>query len=309
MRIAVIGRTEWLYDSAVRMRAVGHEIGLVITAREAPEYKRTADDFRRLAAECGAPFVHAARAGSAVEEAITAAGDLQIAISMNYTGIIGQSVIDRFRLGILNAHGGDLPRYRGNACQAWAILNGEDRIGLCVHRMVGGQLDAGDIVARAYLPLPRDIRIGQVLDWMAGQTPELFVQAVNCLMRDPRYVLERQSTDPTAGMRCYPRRPEDGRIDWRQTALEILRLINASSEPYSGAFCSFDGRCIGVWRAELYEGEEKYLAVPGQIAAVGTDGTVVVICGSGKLRITEIGADGVRFAPATLIQTTRARLA
>jgi len=64
-----------------------------------------------------------------------------------------------------------------------------------------------------------------------------------------------------------------------------------------------------VWRAELYEDDEKYLAVPGQIAAVGADETVIVICGSGKLRITEIGADGVRFAPATLIQTTRTRLA
>ena len=38
-----------------------------------------------------------------------------------------EEVIDFFELGILNAHGGDLPRYRGNACQAWAIINGEER--------------------------------------------------------------------------------------------------------------------------------------------------------------------------------------
>ena len=36
-------------------------------------------------------------------------------------------VISIFTLGILNAHGGDLPRYRGNACQAWAIINGEEK--------------------------------------------------------------------------------------------------------------------------------------------------------------------------------------
>ena len=30
-------------------------------------------------------------------------------------------------VGILNAHGGDLSKYRGNACQAWAILNGEKK--------------------------------------------------------------------------------------------------------------------------------------------------------------------------------------
>ena len=36
-----------------------------------------------------------------------------IVISVNYSGIIPQEVIDLFDNGILNAHGGDLPRYRG----------------------------------------------------------------------------------------------------------------------------------------------------------------------------------------------------
>ena len=44
---------------------------------------------------------------------------------MNYTGIIPQSIIDLFNHGILNIHPGDLPRYRGNACLAWAIINAE----------------------------------------------------------------------------------------------------------------------------------------------------------------------------------------
>ena len=38
-------------------------------------------------------------------------------------------------------------RYRGNACQAWAILNGE-KISLCIHKMIGGELDSGDIITR-----------------------------------------------------------------------------------------------------------------------------------------------------------------
>ena len=72
---------------------------------------------------------------------------------MNYTGIIPQSIIDIFQYGILNAHGGDLPRYRGNARQAWAH-NGEKSIGLCIHKMIGGEIDmCGDIIARDYSKL------------------------------------------------------------------------------------------------------------------------------------------------------------
>lgn len=45
MRIAIIGRTEILYDVAERLHDEGHELVCVLTAKEAPEYKRTADDF------------------------------------------------------------------------------------------------------------------------------------------------------------------------------------------------------------------------------------------------------------------------
>lgn len=152
MRIAIIGRTEILYDTAFRLQASGHEISVIVTAKEAPEYTKTSDDFRSLAERKGIPFVHTTR----IEEAIPLIAKLpkfHVGVSLNYSGIIPQSVIDFFPLGILNAHGGDLPRYRGNACQAWAIINGEERVGLCIHRMIGGELDNGDIIARDYFPL------------------------------------------------------------------------------------------------------------------------------------------------------------
>ena len=73
---------------------------------------------------------------------------------------IPNKIINYFNYGILNAHGGDLPRYRGNACQAWAILNGENKIGLCIHKMVGGELDSGDIISRDYLDIGENTKIG-----------------------------------------------------------------------------------------------------------------------------------------------------
>jgi len=110
-----------------------------------------------------------------------------------------------FPLGILNAHGGDLTRYRGNACQAWAILNGEERIGLCVHKMQGGELDSGDIITRDYLPIDYTTKITKVWDWMTERVPILMLEAVEQLSKDSSYVLEQQSADPQDALRCYPR--------------------------------------------------------------------------------------------------------
>jgi UDP-4-amino-4-deoxy-L-arabinose formyltransferase/UDP-glucuronic acid dehydrogenase (UDP-4-keto-hexauronic acid decarboxylating) len=126
MRIAIIGRTEILYDTALLLKQVGHEVSCILTAKEAPEYMRTAENFRRLAGHWNVPFAQGPRILEHSDFLQASRSD--IAVSINYTGVVPQDVIDLFPLGVLNAHGGDLPRYRGNACQAWAIINGEDRI-------------------------------------------------------------------------------------------------------------------------------------------------------------------------------------
>lgn len=309
MKIAVIGRSEILYDSAERLAAAGHEIVLVVTAREAPEYTRTAADFRALAGRNGARFISAAALDPGRHgQAITAAG-AAAAVSVNFPGILSREIVELFPLGILNAHGGDLPRYRGNACQAWAILNGEKHIGVCVHRMEGGSLDSGDILARDYLPLDETVYIGRVWQWLGERIPELFAEALARLQADPGYVLARQADDPRPPLRCYPRTPADGRIHWERSAPEIQRLVRASGRPYAGAFCTYSGRRLTVLAAETVADDEQYCAVPGQVCAVSPeDGTVTVITGRGKLRLTEVEYQGRCGRPADFITGIRRRL-
>ena len=169
MKIAIIGRTEMLYDTAVAIKEYGFDIACILTAKEASEYKRTAADFEALALLWDIPF---AQGGKIIRHLdFLKQYQADIAVSINYVGVIPQHIIDLFPLGILNAHGGDLPRYRGNACQAWAILNGEEKIGLCIHKMIGGELDSGDIITRDYLKIKHNTNITQVWEWMARQTP------------------------------------------------------------------------------------------------------------------------------------------
>ena len=119
--------------------------------------------------------------------------------------IINQDTIDLFKLGILNAHGGDLPRYRGNACQAWAILNKENRVGLCIHKMIGSELDSGDIVERDYLSINENTKITQIHEWIDLRVPELFIESLKKLKKNNHYVLEVQSKKNEDILRTYPR--------------------------------------------------------------------------------------------------------
>jgi methionyl-tRNA formyltransferase len=306
MKIAIIGRSEILYDSALALERAGHHIVSVITAKEAPEYTRTVCDFQRLASSLNATFAVGSRI--AEHEELVRVAQADIGVSFNYTGLVPSSITALFPYGILNAHGGDLPRYRGNACQAWAILNGEENIGLCVHKMIGGELDSGDIVARDYLSILNTTRVADAWAWMQVRIPELFVEALNLLVKNPDYILEVQSKRPENALRCYPRRPEDGRIDWSRTALDVVRLINASNKPYSGAYCEFEGQRMIIWDAELLEDGEVFLAVPGQVTAVAQD-HIEVACGSGKLKIRQVQfAGSVECGPSLQITSIRKRL-
>ena len=244
MRVAIIGRSELIYNTAIAIHKAGHEIPLIITSKPAPEYTRTAQDFEQLADKLDAHYEYTTKLETV--EKVIKASEADIAVSINFASIISERTIALFPLGILNVHGGDLPRYRGNACQAWAILNGEKFIGLCVHKMVGGELDSGPILAREFYEIDINTTITDVWDWMNDRSQHLVIAALELLTLNPSYILETQSKNPAQSLRCYPRRPEDGLIDWRQSAVSVHRLVNASCAPFSGAFTFLNGEKCGV---------------------------------------------------------------
>jgi len=310
MKIAIIGRTEFLYKTAEFLLDNGYDIPLIVTAKEAPEYTKTSKDFEELAKRIGAKFLYAPKFTDKeikfLKDLVHSIGNKCIGVSVNYPTIIPQEVIDIYHYGILNAHGGDLPRYKGNACQAWAILKGEEKIALCIHKMTGGELDSGDIIEKKYYAIDLKTKITDIYKAFENDIPHLFLSAIEKLEKDPNYFLEKQ--DNSKSLRCYPLFPEDGRIDWKEENVKILRKINAFNKPYSGAFCYFKDVKMIIWDAEIYEDNENYCAIPGQISQILDNGEVVVITGKGKLKIKLVEYEGFIGKPGEIIKSIRTRL-
>lgn len=308
MRVAAFGRTHWLYDAIEAIAARGHEIVLIGTTTASPEYRRTEADFIALAAQLGCPvFVQAQLTDPLVMQQL-AACQADVAISMNWPTLVSSAVRSHFRYGVLNGHPGDVPRFRGNACPNWAILTGEASVGLTVHLMAD-ELDAGDVVRQEQIPLAPTDYIADVYREIDQRLPRLFAEAVDDLASGgctPR----PQSTDPADALRCYPRRPSDGRLDWRADAEALARLVRASAEPFAGAFTWLDGRLLRVWRARAIAPRGAVLGIPGQITSMArATGLVRVLCGAGELELELVEQDDAgRVPPAQLIRSTRTRL-
>lgn len=308
LRVAAIGRTHWLYDAIEAVAARGHEIVLIGTAPAAPEYLRTERDFVSLAGQLGCPSFVTTRLEQEEIVAAISAADADVCISMNWPGLIRAATLARFPMGVVNAHPGDLPRYRGNACPNWAILQGERSVVLTLHRMTE-ILDAGPILARHAIPIDDTTYIADVYERLTAMIPAMYADLTDALAADT-VIEQEQPSYPWEGMRCHPRRPVDGLLDWSLPAVQLARLVRASAEPFAGAFSYVDGQLLRVWRARAVDSEFPMLGVPGQVIAIDASaGIVHILCGEGILELSQVSlGEGERMQPTSMIRSTRQRL-
>jgi len=285
MRIAILGRTKMLYDTALKLEAYGHKIVVIGTCKEAPEYTVTTEDFRMLSERLDSDFFVSNTLNSKEIIEILQSANIDIGVSVNWLTVVGKEAIESCGQGILNAHCGDLPRYRGNACANWALINGEEKVGLSIHFMEPNELDSGDIVIKSFMEIYEETIIGEIYNWLDMQVPDMFLEAVNGLEAGS-IIPVQQDKDPQKSLRCYPRKPNDSRINWNNNAVIIDRIIRASSEPFAGAYTFLKGQKIIVWRSKVGKLPCPSCFIPGQILwqnletgeiAVGSGGNSVLI--------------------------------
>jgi len=307
MRIAVFGRTAWLYDTVRACLARGHQVVLIGTCPAEPEYTVKEDDFDKLADELGCPFFCDPAINRPRYIQMARESKAQVAISINWLSLLGQEMLRLFPYGVINAHAGDLPRFRGNAAPNWAILMGEPKVVLTLHQMAV-ELDAGPILLQREFPLTSHTYVADVYKFIGANVPEMFVEVLEGFASGS-VEARRQPDDPTRSLRCFPRRPSDGAIDWHRPAEELGRLVRASAEPFAGAFSFLNNERIIIWRAHVEPMPSPYLGVPGQVADIRPHaGEVAVITGEGLLVVEEIETlSGGRDQAAEMIKSMRTR--
>lgn len=302
-RVGFIGRTKSLYE-AIKLfsRLDGFEVSFIWTCKDESYYEFKSDKFEDLAKDLGVKFFYSSRI-SEFESFVEA----DVVVSINFINVIPESFIGKFRLGIINAHTGDLPRYRGNACPNWAILNDENEIVLSFHLMDNG-LDSGDVVRKETYKLEPDTYIGEVYDWLYQTIPNGFVKSVQMLLSGN--TVEKQNGRP---LRTFPRKPEDSRIIFSNDLDQVYRLIRASSKPFAGAYAFLNNTDtkVTIFKAEPCLLDYDFLAVNGQLMEKNDiEKSFVVAVNNQALRITDYSIDSKsrEASYATICGSMRNRL-
>ena len=244
-RIVFFGYSEVGYDCLSLLLERGDHVVALFTHEDKPGEKIWFKTPAVAAQEKGVPvFTPEKITPEWLERIALLAPDL--ILSVYYRQMISPQVLGLARLGAFNMHGSLLPKYRGRAPINWAVLHGEPRLGMTLHRMVK-KADAGAIVDQEGVEIgPRDT------------AEQAFRKVLPCARR----VLARQIDALLAGTaRETPqdesqandfggRKPDDGRVIWTQTSRQIFNLIRAVTDPYPGAFTDVGAARLMIWWAE-----------------------------------------------------------
>jgi methionyl-tRNA formyltransferase len=211
--------------------------------------------------------------------------NLDLLVVAAYGQILKKRVLELPRLGCVNVHASLLPKYRGAAPVAWAILNGERITGVTVFLMDEG-MDTGPILLQRPVEIRPEETRGELEARLAEVGGELVVKAVADYAAG-KLVPKPQ---PREGTRAPLLKKDLGQIDWSWPATKVHNWIRGLN-PWPCAFTSFRGKKLRLLRSRLAAAGSPTFP-PGSI--LPERGRLVVACGEGAVELLEVQLAGKR---------------
>jgi methionyl-tRNA formyltransferase len=208
-----------------------------------------------------------------------------------YGRMLPNSVLTLPPLGCINVHASLLPKYRGAAPIQWAIAEGEEETGVTIMR-ISERMDTGDILLQKAIPIEADDTGGSLHDKLSTLGAEALRETLQLLKQGQLLARPQNEADATYTPII---KKEDGRIDWRLSAITIERRIRAFN-PWPSAYTTFGGKLLKVFKAHLEAQPLRTHVNPGTVTEVSPV-HLLVATGDGQLSLLEVQLEGKRRMP------------
>ncbi|SNB64361.1 methionyl-tRNA formyltransferase [Arboricoccus pini] len=288
LRLILMGTSPFAVPALRRLHAGPHRIEAVYTQPPRPAgrgMKERPSPVHEAALELGLPVLTPAsfKTEAALAEFTALAADLAIVAA--YGLILPRPVLSAPRLGCINLHGSNLPRWRGAAPIQRAIMAGDATTGVDIFQMEAG-LDTGPVLASRTVTIGPHETAGFLHDRLAAIAADMLPSLLEGLANGTAQAIPQPSQGATYASKIQK---DEGAIDFGQSAIEIDRRIRGLT-PWPGCFAYLGKERLGILAAE-------------PVAGSGEPGTVIelpltVACGEGALRITSVQPAGKRPMPA-----------
>jgi len=291
LRIAYAGTPGFAVPALEALLASEHDVAAVFTQPDRPAgrgRRLAAPPVKETAAAAGVPVHQPERLTPEDLERAAGPGGLDVLVVVAFGQILPRAVLDCARFGALNVHASLLPRWRGAAPIARALLAGDRRTGVSIMRMEPG-LDTGPVLARRDCAIADSDTAASLHDRLAVLGAGLLVEVLADL---PARLEAAQPQDESAATYAAKLQRADGRLDWSLTATELARRVRGL-QPWPAAWTELDGQVLRIWDAQVVGDCAAPDAAPGTVLCAGRTG-IDVATGDGVLRLLTVQPAGKR---------------
>jgi len=198
-------------------------------------------------------------------------------------------------------HDSLLPRYRGFNPLVSCLLKSEPELGVTAS-WGAREYDAGDIIAQRSIAVNYPMKIAQAIDLIAPLYAELAIEIVRTL-QSGRPLPSRPQDHAQATYSLW-RDEDDYRIDWRKSAGQIQRFIDAVGHPYKGGSALVRERKVRILDSCVHPDAVVEIRDVGKVLFVRDD-LPTVVCGEGLLTLRDVRDDetGEQLLPLRSFRT------
>ena len=217
----------------------------VVTQPDRPAHRGqrlTAPPVKERALEAGLPVLQPPRLRDpGWSERLRELG-ADVAVVVAFGQILPRAVLDAAKRGSINVHASLLPRYRGAAPIAWAIMRGETETGITTIQMDEG-MDTGPMLLRVPTAIGAGETTGELSERLASLGADVLIDTLTRL--DTLTPIPQRHEEATLAPRL---KKTDGGLDWARPARELVNVVRGCN-PWPGAATSTDAGKLSVWRA------------------------------------------------------------
>jgi len=287
VRIVFMGTPDFAVPSLKALIQEGYEIAGVFTQPDRPKgrgNKLQASPVKETALAAGIPVFQPVRIRrDGVEELKGLKPDL--CVTAAFGQILSQEILDIPAMGNINVHASLLPKHRGAAPIAYAIMSGDKKTGVTTMMMDAG-IDTGDILMQETVEIREDETCGELTEKLAGTGAELLIRTVKALEAGKLNRIQQDEQEMT-----YDPMLNKGMTvaDFTQDADLVRGWINGLN-PWPCVTVPLNGERLKLLRAVCCEGGGE----PGTVTAADPKEGLKIACGIGSVKILTVQAPGGR---------------
>lgn len=286
MRIVFMGTPQFAVPVLEALTALdGAEVVGVFTQPDRPKgrgNKLAASPVKEAALKAGIPVFQPERIRkTGVEDLKSLEPDL--CVTAAFGQILSQEILDIPPMGNINVHASLLPKHRGSAPIAHAIMAGDRKAGVTTMMMDAG-IDTGDMLLTAETEIGESETCAELTERLSRIGAELLIRTIGEMKAGTLRRVPQCEADMTYDPMLTK---EMGIPDFTADAEKVRGQINGLN-PWPCVSVPLGEERLKLLRAVAAEGNGE----AGSVIAADPRNGLVIACGEGAVRILEVQAPG-----------------